>query len=275
MRLLIVLAGPNGSGKSSLRDALINPVTEVIDPDRIAREINPRHPESVSREAGIAAIQQFERSLQQGRSISLETTLSGHSGLMRMRRAKAAGYEVSMVYVALSDSDLNVSRVASRVRQGGHAIEPDIIRRRVEVSQANLAIALTIADQSIVFDNSGRSHRTILEVAAGKIVYLADQLPLWLERRMPSITTTLREAGAQGAGRNEPFTASNAFGSSTFDSLRSNPDPFLTPLSTAATLAERLASFERIAAGRNEPPRATPDEPGPVIGQKPSSGPSP
>jgi len=118
VKTLIVIAGPNGSGKSSLRDALINPVAEVIDPDRIAREINPGNPEAVSREAGAAAIRQFERSLKDGRSISLETTLSGHSGLMRMKRAKAAAYDVSLVYVALTDAELNVSRVAARVRQG-------------------------------------------------------------------------------------------------------------------------------------------------------------
>jgi predicted ABC-type ATPase len=97
MRLL-VYAGPNGSGKSSLRDtgALPDPVEVVIDPDRIARKINPVEPRAADRVAGKTALALFESSLAAGRSLSLETTLAGHSILRRLRTAKAAGYDVEL-----------------------------------------------------------------------------------------------------------------------------------------------------------------------------------
>jgi predicted ABC-type ATPase len=58
MTRLLVYAGPNGSGKSSLRDqgVLPDPVEVVIDPDRIARSLNPGDPRAADRAAGQAAI---------------------------------------------------------------------------------------------------------------------------------------------------------------------------------------------------------------------------
>lgn len=113
MSSFIVFAGPNGSGKSSVRDAIPNPAEVVIDPDRLAREINPADPRSVDRQAGIAAVRLFDESVAQRKSIAMETTLTGHSAVLRMQRAKDAGYEVSLIYVALEDPELNVERVAA------------------------------------------------------------------------------------------------------------------------------------------------------------------
>ena len=59
---------------------------------------------------------------------------------MRMQRAKDAGYEVGIIYVALEDPKLNVDRVAARVRQGGHAIDPDVVRKRVATSLGSVEI---------------------------------------------------------------------------------------------------------------------------------------
>ncbi len=60
MTTFIVYAGPNGSGKSSVRDVIDSPVEVVIDPDRIARQINAADPRSVDPEAGRAAVRLFD-----------------------------------------------------------------------------------------------------------------------------------------------------------------------------------------------------------------------
>lgn len=52
MKRLIVYAGANGAGKSTLREGGSDPVDIAIDPDRIARRINPDAPRSVDLEAG-------------------------------------------------------------------------------------------------------------------------------------------------------------------------------------------------------------------------------
>ena len=274
---LIVFAGPNGSGKSSVRDAAANPAEVVIDPDRIARQLNPADPRSVDAQAGKAAVRLFEESLAQGQSICLETTLTGHSAVLRMQRAKDAGYAVSLVYVALHDPELNVRRVAARVRQGGHRIDPATIRRRVGASLANLSRALAIADQAIVLDNSGPTHRRVLETAAGRVTYLSEPLPQWLDRQMPAILAALAGRPGLQAGAAQP-AAQRRVGplSNILATLRpSEPDAAAPGTPAPAALAERLAAFERAAAERAKKPGAAGPEPELEVPPKPASGPKP
>ena len=234
MTSFIVFAGPNGSGKSTVRDSIDNPVEVVIDPDRIAREINPANPRRVDQAAGREAVRRFEAAINDGLSVSMETTLTGHTAVQRLRRAKDSGYDVSLIYVALGDPETNVARVAARVRKGGHHIDPEIVRRRVQASLGNLPAALTIADQALVLDNSGPIHRRILEASGQRVTFLADQLPHWLEAAMPTIVSGLRPTDTELAISRRALAG-------IFDAIRS-----LTPVSPS--ISERLASYRRIAA---------------------------
>ncbi|CAH2605934.1 Zeta_toxin domain-containing protein (plasmid) [Rhodovastum atsumiense] len=189
MTRLLVYAGPNGSGKSSLRDqgAQLDPVEVVIDPDQIARSLNPTAPRAADRAAGKAALTLFGHSLAARRSISLETTLAGHSVLRRFRAAKAAGYDIELRYVALETVALNIQRVRARAARGGHFIAPADIRRRYSASLANLPEALAIVDRAILADNSGAVHRVVLEMAEQRITRAVPDLPGWLLPLMPRI----------------------------------------------------------------------------------------
>jgi predicted ABC-type ATPase len=62
-----------------LRDLVAATTDVLIDPDRIAREINPSAPRSADLAAGRRAIRLFNDAVEQARSISLETTLSGRA----------------------------------------------------------------------------------------------------------------------------------------------------------------------------------------------------
>lgn len=191
MRRLIVYAGANGAGKSTLRADGADPVDLEIDPDRIAREIRPADPRSVDFAAGKEALRWFDRALAEGRSLSLETTLTGRTVLGRMQAAKDAGYEVILRYVAVSDADVNIRRVQARAAQGGHWIDPDTVRRRVAGSLENLAAAVAIADRAVLLDNSGDSHRRVLDIERGRIAFEAPDPPAWLVAQRPRIAAEL------------------------------------------------------------------------------------
>ena len=85
---LIVIAGPNGSGKSTLtRRTLQDSNLPIIDPDAIARGVNPSSPESAAITAGRQAVNQKNNYLNNSQSFIAETTLSGNNYLKIMDKA--------------------------------------------------------------------------------------------------------------------------------------------------------------------------------------------
>lgn len=197
MKRLIVYAGANGAGKSSLRAGGTDPVDVEIDPDRIARQINQSDPRSVDFAAGKEALRLFDRTLAEGRSLSLETTLTGRTVLGRMQAAKDAGYDVTLRYVAVRDATINIDRVQARAVQGGHWIDPETIRRRVAGSLDNLPAAIAIADRAVLLDNTGSSHRQVLEIERGRVLSEVSDPPPWLAGQIPRIAVELERVARQ------------------------------------------------------------------------------
>jgi predicted ABC-type ATPase len=70
--------------------------------------------------------------------IKFETTLSGLSYLQKIKRWQALSYQVKLWFLSLPSGDLAVSRVAQRVKQGGHNIPVDVIRRRFKAGLKTL-----------------------------------------------------------------------------------------------------------------------------------------
>lgn len=201
MKRFIVYAGANGAGKSSLRAGGSDPVDIEIDPDRIARTINPSNPRSVDLAAGKEALNLFDRTLAEGKSLSLETTLTGQGILTRMRTAKTAGYEVELRYVGVRDADLNVARINARASQGGHWIAEEVVRRRVANSLENLPAAIAIADRSLLLDNTGAAHCPVLAVECGGVVFQSPDMPPWLASQMARIEDLIGAAATSIANR--------------------------------------------------------------------------
>ncbi|MEC0182311.1 zeta toxin family protein [Paenibacillus peoriae] len=186
--VMTVFAGTNGAGKSTLTKQLVSQIGEVIDPDAIAKSINPVNPESVSPAAGRETLNRVKECIRAGKSFSIETTLSGKTAIRQMEQAKAAGFEVDLYYVGLKNVEYHISRVEMRVAQGGHFIPEEDIRRRYDRSLTNLAIASKIADRTYVFDNTSEFTQ-LLEIERGQVHYFVDKLPEWARRSFDSRST--------------------------------------------------------------------------------------
>jgi len=180
---LYVFAGNNGSGKSTFRNLIIDRlgVSISIDADSIARSIDPVHPERYKVTAGKEAIRLARECIQERRTFSFETTLSGKSAIRTIQDAKVNGFEVTMFYVGLGDVRLNIGRVASRVQNGGHDIPTEDIIRRHQSSIQYLLSNLQLIDDLFVVDNSREQGEIVLEVSNGEIVSKCDLLPAWVE----------------------------------------------------------------------------------------------
>jgi len=191
MPSLILYAGPNGAGKSTLREAGDDQIDVVIDPDQIAKGLSGPAPEQLQIEAGRLALNLFKNSLDAGRSISLETTLSGHTVLNRIQAAKRAGYAVELRFVALASADLHVMRVQQRVLKGGHGIPAGTIIRRYRQSLENLPKAMELADHTLISDNSNTERRLLMRTELGVILAQDATPPAWFHNLLPVIHAAL------------------------------------------------------------------------------------
>lgn len=187
---MYVFAGNNGSGKSTFRNLIVDQIgiSVNIDPDSLARAINPEHPEQHRVSAGKEAIKLARECVRSKRDFSVETTLAGGNVIRLMKEARANGFDVTMFFVGLGDYRLNIERVAVRVQNGGHHIPTEDIIRRHHTSLENLLQYLHLIDYLLVIDNSDSIGKIVLEAEAQQIRLCDDVLPEWVE----NIVTALK-----------------------------------------------------------------------------------
>jgi len=105
------VAGPNGSGKSTLTSAIwFEGSANLIDPDAIARRIDPAQSAQRAIPAAREAILRCKALLADRASFTLETKLAGHGAMGILRQAKNTGYKTLLVYVSLGDPELHIER---------------------------------------------------------------------------------------------------------------------------------------------------------------------
>ncbi len=183
MPTLTVIGGPNGSGKSTFTRKLdFDGRANLLDPDAIARRMNPDDLRLAAINAAREVIQRTRDYLRDEQSFAIETTLSGVSILETMRRARERGFIVRLVYVCVENPDWNIERVRARFAQGGHDVADGDIRRRYERSLGNLPAALRLAHQAVVYDNSAFEPRRVLKTRDGVVVWHGDNEPEWATR---------------------------------------------------------------------------------------------
>lgn len=158
----------------------------IIDPDAEARKINPFAPESAAVAAGRQAIQLGRDYLKNKQSFAVETTLSGNTYINIMQRAKQEGYEINLIFVGIDDVNMNVKRVKERVVNGGHNVPEEDIRRRYGRAMENLPVALELADNTTIFDNSTNlGHQQKLTIENKKLTQQSEDLPQWIVNSIP------------------------------------------------------------------------------------------
>jgi predicted ABC-type ATPase len=161
IRKVLILAGPNGAGKTTFaRSFLANEAgcPRFFNADLIAAGLSPFAPEAASVKAGRLMLAELREAVARSESFAFETTLAGVAYLRHIREWRERGYHVSLFFLRLPNPEVAIARVASRVRQGGHDIPEDVIRRRFAAGLRNLEKAYKAAVNAwAVYDNAGRS----------------------------------------------------------------------------------------------------------------------
>ena len=169
-----MIAGPNGSGKSTLTKLLVASgldFGEYLNADDIAATMDGP-PDTVASRAQAEVRSRREAALLDCRNYSFETVMSHPSHVEHLRKAKAAGYDVLVYFVATDDPWINQGRVANRVIQGGHDVPRDRITARYHRCLANLPAAIAVADHGLIFDNSSaeKPMLALAKIEDGRVV---------------------------------------------------------------------------------------------------------
>ena len=155
---IFMIAGPNGAGKTTFaREYLPNeadcPV--FVNADLIAAGLAPFDPAKAAIAAGRLMLIELKRHADNMESFAFETTLSGKLYSRMIPAWQRSGYIVKLIFLQLDSADDAVSRVAQRVRQGGHDIPERTIRRRFTKGMSNFKdLYAPIVDSWTLYDNS-------------------------------------------------------------------------------------------------------------------------
>ena len=140
MATVYVIAGPNGAGKTTFATEFLPEFVdcrEFLNADLIAAGLSPFAPETQNLRAGRLLLERIHESVRARVDFAFETTLAGRSYARMLKTFREEGYRVVLFFLWLPSVELAVSRVAMRVRQGGHHVPEADIRRRYTAGLRN------------------------------------------------------------------------------------------------------------------------------------------
>lgn len=154
----VIIGGSNGAGKSTTAPSLlcgVLAVDEFVNADMIATGLSAFHPEGASLQAGKIMLRRLDQLAESRTSFAFESTLSGRTYIHRIRSLQEAGYTLHILFLFVSSVELALTRVAERVRMGGHNVPEEDVRRRYVAGIRNfLDVYSPLAATWRVYDNS-------------------------------------------------------------------------------------------------------------------------
>jgi predicted ABC-type ATPase len=104
-------------------------------------------------------IRQHSRS---GANFAFETTLSGRTYSRMIPEWQTEGYHVKLFFLTLPSAEMAIARVAERVRQGGHNVPEEVIRRRFSAGLNNFdKLYRNLVDSWAVYCSSGDEQQLV------------------------------------------------------------------------------------------------------------------
>ena len=177
--LAIVLAGHNGSGKSTLWYKRLADQFQIplVNADRMMMSILPEYTAEFPRWAAVIRDndQNWMHVAQRGVDgfvaqamahkvpFAMETVFSHWNDLGNgkveskvdlIRQMQKNGYFVLLLFVGLTNDQLSIARVKTRVASGGHGVATEKLTTRFPRTQKAIKLATGVADAAILTDNS-------------------------------------------------------------------------------------------------------------------------
>ncbi|OGV35499.1 MAG: hypothetical protein A3E88_05190 [Legionellales bacterium RIFCSPHIGHO2_12_FULL_35_11] len=155
---LIIIAGPNGAGKSTAAPALLKNALHMdnfVNADVIAQGLCAYQPEKAAIQAGRIMLDRIHTLADEKYNFAFETTLASRSFATWIPKLKNQGYQFHLIFLWLKTVDLAIFRVRERIKNGGHSVQEETIKRRYSAGLKNFFNLYTsLADSWQFYDNS-------------------------------------------------------------------------------------------------------------------------
>lgn len=180
---LVIISGSNGSGKSTAAPALLQNAVHIdnfVNADVIAKGLSAFQPEKVAMQAGRIMLDRIHHLANNGFTFAFETTLASKTFAPWIKKLKVSGYRFHLVFLWLKSEELAISRVAERIKMGGHAVPEETIRRRYHAGLRNFFnLYLPIADKWSIYDNSDATQFNLIAAMNNEHQIQIEQPILW------------------------------------------------------------------------------------------------
>ena len=186
MKTYTIIGGVNGVGKSSFTGVLKERSTDlgmIVDVDKITAELGGN-----ALAGGKAALRKISECIDKGISFTQETTLSGRKTEATAKQVKELGYHVRLFYIGLDTAEESLSRIANRVKRGGHDIPQDDVVRRFAGRWEAVAKVLPYCDEAEFYDNDN-GFVLVAEYRNGEIRTVGSRRPQWLMELLQYLDT--------------------------------------------------------------------------------------
>jgi predicted ABC-type ATPase len=157
-KAVYIIAGPNGSGKTTFAKMFLPEYVNCpnfVNADLIALGLAPFEPRAAAIKAGKLVLQQIHEYAKRGVDFAFETTLSGKSYVSLLAELKTRGYALHLFFLWLPSAELAIARIKERIKEGGHHVPAEDVRRRFARGINNFFILYeSLLDSWMLFDNS-------------------------------------------------------------------------------------------------------------------------
>ncbi|MFV0431235.1 MAG: zeta toxin family protein [Alphaproteobacteria bacterium] len=123
---------------------------------------------------------------------SVETTLSSQQPINLLKKAKAQGYYIEIIYMIIENISASKDRIDARVKKGGHDIPNEAINRRYNRSFNNFIKAASYADKITIYDNSEYIRKKIISIE-NKQVFIHHKIPFYLEPTLVKLEQIIKK----------------------------------------------------------------------------------